>query len=301
MAAAPVSLIPAHFERTTIELYGERGVTWLARLPILLAGCEQRWSLTVQPPFALSYNYVCPARRVDGTEVVLKAGVPNPELLAEIAALQLCSGRGMARLLEADEEQGVLVIERLRPGTPLADLADDDEATRIVARVMQQLWQPVPAEHSFPSVARWAAGLQKLRPHFGGTTGPLPQKLVETAEALFVDLLASMESPVVLHGDLHHWNILSAEREPWLALDPKGIVGEPAYEVGAWLRNQMAGPTRMARRVAIFSEALGVDRQRLIGWGLAQAVLSAWWSIEDHGHGWEEAIACAEMLQTLRL
>ena len=178
----------------------------------------------------------------------------------------------------------------------MAELADDDEATRIATRVMRALWRPVPVEHSFPTVARWAAGLQRLRTRFNGTTGPLPQKLVETAEALFAELLTSMDSPVVLHGDLHHWNILSAEREPWLALDPKGLVGEPAYEVGAWLRNQWVGPARSARRIAIMAEELSVDRQRLVGWGVAQAVLSAWWSIEDHGHGWEEAIACAEML-----
>ena len=115
-----------------------------------------------------------------------------------------------------------------------------------------------------------------------------------------------MAEPVLLHGDLYHWNVLAAERQPWLALDPKSLVGEAAYEVGAWLRNPLPGlldrpdPGRLlARRVDQFTEELRFDRQRVIGWGVAQAILSAWWSIEDHRHGWEEAVAVAELLSGL--
>jgi streptomycin 6-kinase len=109
-----------------------------------------------------------------------------------------------------------------------------------------------------------------------------------------------------LHGDLHHGNILAAERQPWLALDPKGMIGEAAYEVGALLRNPMprllreSQPGRiLARRVDQLAEALGFDRSRLLGWGTAQAVLAGWWSYEDHGHGWEPWIACADFLAAL--
>jgi streptomycin 6-kinase len=164
----------------------------------------------------------------------------------------------------------------------------------------------MPPEHPFPSVAEWAAGLGRLRDHFGGTSGPFPTTLVEAAEGLFTELISSMSEPVLLHGDLHHANILAAERQPWLALDPKGLVGEPAYEVGAFLRNPMpqlfAAPQPgriLARRVDQLAEELGFDRARLLGWGLAQAVLAAWWSFEDHGYGWEPWIACAELLAAL--
>jgi streptomycin 6-kinase len=109
-----------------------------------------------------------------------------------------------------------------------------------------------------------------------------------------------MAEPVLLHGDLHHWNILAAGRQPWLALDPKGIVGEPAYEVGALLRNPDLMPLQVQeRRVDQLTAELGFDRYRILGWGIAQAVLSAWWSYEDHGHGWESAVACAEILAAL--
>lgn len=290
-----------------VELYGERGTEWLRRLPSTIAEYEERWSLTIQDPFEpLSYNYVAPAIDVDGTDVVLKIGVPNPELLTEIEALRIFDGRGIVRLLVADPDQGVLLLERLKPGTPLASLEDDQQVTTIASHVMRQLWRPVPSGHPFPTVARWAAGLQRLRDRFEGGTGPFPAMWVDRAERLFAELVGSMTELVLLHGDLHHHNILAAERCPWLALDPKGVVGEPAYEVGAFLRNPlprilgMTQPERMlARRVAQLAEELGFDRARLVGWGVAQAVLAAWWSFEDHGHGWEEWIACAELLAAL--
>ena len=115
-----------------------------------------------------------------------------------------------------------------------------------------------------------------------------------------------MDEAALLHGDLHHHNILAAGRQPWLAIDPKGIVGEPAYEVGALLRNPMPEllqserPKRLlARRLDILSERLGFERERLVGWGTAQAVLAAWWSLEDHGRDWEKWITCAELLAEL--
>jgi streptomycin 6-kinase len=161
----------------------------------------------------------------------------------------------------------------------------------------------LPAEHNFPAVADWAGGLARLRPHFGGTTGPFPAWLVDLAENLFAELLAAAPEPVLLHGDLHHYNILAAQRRPWLAIDPKGVAGEPAYEIGALLRNPMpqisdeADLERLlARRLDQLAEFLALDRQRLAAWGVAQAVLSAWWSIEDHGHGGEGALACAGAL-----
>lgn len=299
--------LPDKFARTMTELHGAAGAEWLDSLPSLVADFAGRWSLNVLPPFEpLSYNYVAPALRADGTDVVLKVGVPNPELLTEIEALRLYAGHGIVQILEADPDRGALLLERLKPGTPLSTLADDERATSIAAQVMRQLWRPVPAEHPFPSLAKWTAGMRRLRDHFEGGTGPFPIPLVEMAENLFAELMGSMAQPVLLHGDLHHDNILSAERQPWLALDPKGIVGEPAYEVGALLHNPrpqlLAAPhpdRMLARRVDQLTEELGFDRSRIVGWGLAQAVLSAWWSFEDHGHGWEWAIACAELLARL--
>jgi streptomycin 6-kinase len=298
--------IPPDFARTMREVHGPAGAEWLYRLPALLAYCEQRWSLTILPPFVLSYNYVAPAQRRNGSQLVLKVGYPSAELMAEIEALRLYEGRGIAQLLDSDRERGVLLLERLSPGTPLSRVTDDEQATSIAAGVMRRVWRPAPPEHTFPTVARWSLGLRRLREHFSGTTGPFPAALVEQAESLFAELLASTPEESLLHGDLHHDNILTAEREPWLAIDPKGLVGEPAYEVGALMRNQLPQPLAgeyasrfLSRRLDQLAEELGLERARLHGWSLAQAVLSAWWSFEDHGYGWEPAIVLAGLLSEM--
>jgi len=302
-----VTVIPAGLARTISEVHGEPGREWLRRFPSLVRDCERRWSLKIALPFPqLSYNFVAPARQQDGTEVVIKLGFPHPELRREIEALRFYAGNGAVQLLDADSEQGLLLLERLQPGTLLSLLTDDEEATSIAASVMRQLWRPPPAAHHFITVRDWAAGLHRLRQRFGGTTGPLPANLVERAEAIFSELLDSTADPAVLHGDLHHDNILAGQRQSWLAIDPKGVIGEPAYEAGALLQNPMPQLLELpnlervlARRVDQLAHELELDRERIVGWGFAQAVLSAWWSLEDHGSGWEPAIACAHVLAHL--
>ena len=298
--------IPAGFARTTLELYGSAGQTWLDHLPSLLAECEQRWSLEVQLPFSLSYNYVAPAMRADGTTAVLKLGMPNPELLSEISALQAYAGSGAALVLEADPERGILLEERLEPGSPLSELEDETQEVAIAAAVMRRLWRPAPVAGPFPSLARWTIGLKELRAHFGGGCGPFPPELVDRAERLRDELLASPTEPVLLHGDLHHANILSARRQQWLAIDPKGVVGERTYEPTPFLYNHLPEPAiprdlkaLLRRRIDQFASEMDLDRERLLAWALVQCVLSGWWSYTDHGHGWEHVIAVAGLLSDL--
>ncbi len=299
------------FRQTIIQVHGSAGLEWLENLPELLTECAHRWTLTLQPPFDnLSYNYVVPAIQAGGREVVLKAGVvkagvPDREFLSEHGALSHFDGQGMVRLLEADLKAGVMLLERLIPGTSLKSMAEDERATSIAAGVMQAIWKPPPAKYAFPSIADWANGLQRLRAHFDGGFGPFPVPLVKMAEELFSELIDSMDEVVLLHGDLHHDNILMSERRPWLGIDPKGVIGEPAYETGAFLRNitllpdERQAKNQLARAIDHFAEQLLLDRQRIVKWGIAQAVLSAWWSFEDHGQRWEPALALARLLQTL--
>jgi len=206
--------VSREFAATITSLSPDTGPQWLERLPALITECEQAWSIKAMTPFEpLSFNWVAPAVRADGTEVILKLGVPHPELASEIEALLLYDGGGCVRLLEVDRGRGALLLERLKPGLSLLSVADDDEATRIAARVMRRVWHPAPPDHAFPTVHRWAKGLVRMRDHSGGTTGPLPTPLVEKAEGLFRELLDSMDRSMLLHGDSHHGNILSAERQ----------------------------------------------------------------------------------------
>ena len=302
--------LPERFKQTVSTTWGEPGALWLRGLPGLLEDCARRWSLTLALPFPnLTFHYVAPAVMADGTKAVLKVGVPGPDLRREAAALRVFDGRGSVRLLESDTEAGLLLLERLRPGTVLTTLADeahDDAATTIAASVMRGLWRPAPPGHDFPTVADWGMAFARLRERFGGGTGPLPAAQVERAEALFAELLASSAAPVLLHGDLHHDNILSAQRQPWLAIDPKGLVGEPAYEVGALLRNlwtdrhRHQNPARMLeRRAQRLAEELELDPVRVRDWAIAQVVLSAVWGVEDNDGGWEGAFANADILAAM--
>ncbi|HFC12246.1 MAG TPA: aminoglycoside/hydroxyurea antibiotic resistance kinase [Anaerolineae bacterium] len=281
------------------------GGEWLERLPALIADFERRWGVRIGRIFPLSYNFVAAATAHDGTEYILKLGVPRAELQREITALQLYAGRGIANLIASDAAQGALLLERLRPGSMLDSVTDPDQAAQIGARVMAALWQPLPAVHPFRSVREWANGLQRLRVMFDGGTGPLPEAVVDSAENIFHDLFTSAADPVLLHGDLHHYNILSSQRgNGWLAIDPKGMAGERAYETGTFIRNHLTlyaknhnRTTLLDHCIAIFAEQLNLDRQRIRQQAFAQAVLSAWWSIEDGVTGWETAIEVVEIIE----
>lgn len=221
-----MSPIPEEFARTIVQLRGPGAAGWLRTLPRVLDEYARRWSLSLGEPFAaLSFNYVTRALRADGTPVALKVGFPDDtEFRTEAEMLRHCDGRGMVRLLEADLDGSVMLLERIEPGVPLTAVEDDEQAISAAIGVMRQFWRPAPALHTFPTVARWALGLERHQERYGGS-GPIPPWLFAREQALYRDLGATIAPPVLLHGDLPQDNILAAAREPWLAIDPKGLVG----------------------------------------------------------------------------
>jgi streptomycin 6-kinase len=302
-------LLPKPFQQNIRGAFGSAGKLWLDSLPETIDAYAYKWDLTIGSAFRnLSYNYVAPARFKDGRQAVLKLSVPNPELSSEIGALRLYDGQGAARLLAADPEGGALLLEQLQPGAPLLDLENDLRATEIAAEIMLQLWDSqsqggLKNHDDLIPLEQWAVGLQRLRTHYHGGIGPFPRHILENAENHCRELLASTTARLVLHGDLHHWNILSAQRQPWLAIDPKGVIGDPAFEVAAWMLNPYPDLGNWPnlkqvtnRRLDQFSEILALERQRLLSWSLALAVLSAWWHIEDNTKGFDHSIAIAELL-----
>jgi len=313
--------LPGDFRARMGDVFGDDGRAWLDRLPRIIAEYAARWDVVIDEPFPLSYNFVAPATRADGTPAVFKAGVPREQIACEIAALRHWDGDGAVRVLESDAEAGVFLIERAFPGSLLIDLPDDAAASRIAAAVMRRLASHGPAAHPFPAVAGWARALRELRARYGAGTGPLDPRTFARAEALFPELIATQEAPILLHGDLHHWNVLSAGSDRWVAIDPHGVVAEPAFEVATWMRNPYNAGTPMpqdasalvylsrqpdarrvlARRLDIFNEALGIDRERLRLWSVAHAVLSACWSDEAaHTENSLDAMAVAAMIDGLR-
>jgi streptomycin 6-kinase len=335
--------LPLSFIETIRSTFQEDGEKYLANLPALIEEASRRWELTeIQPVTNLSYNFVAFARQVSirpkstdystgKQDVVLKIGVPRDELSSEMEALKLFNGEGACQLLGFDEEKGFLLLERLTPGRMLAEIENDDERTNIAAEVMQKIWRTVtahggvpaaedgdgsktdglplmqeqtPALHKFIKLTHWFDGLKKIRPYFNGGLGPFPKKLLEQVESFLPELFTDTDVKL-LHGDFHHFNILSSERG-WLIIDPKGVIGPAGYEVGPLMMNpwneSMDGSrfeVHAKRRVDILSERLDWEREKIIRWSMAHAILSAWWGIED-GTGWEYSVRCAEIFSALK-
>jgi streptomycin 6-kinase len=294
--------LPPDFISTIRNTFKGAGDNFLATLPARIDEAARRWSLTdIQPVPNLSYNFVCYALGPNSQSVVLKIGIPDKELTSEMAALRLFNGEGAVQLTDYDEAKGFLLLERLQPGLMLSTLEDDEEATHIAADVMLKLQRPAPQDGSFIKLSDWFDGFKKLRKYYDGGTGPFNETLVERAERSVHDFFAEDYAPMLIHGDFHHFNILSSERG-WVVIDPKGVIGPAGYEVGPFLLNPSEEPlngskfrVRAKKRIYILSEHLGLERERIREWGIAHAVLSAWWGIEDNT-GWEYSMACAEML-----
>jgi streptomycin 6-kinase len=256
-----------------------RRAAWVATLPVRLARLSRRWQLVATEPMprggtgARLFTAMAPAG-----PVVLKLDLPGQAVQAEAEALAGFAGQGATRLLAAAPEQGALLLERLTPGTPLATLADDDAATHAAAEVMLRLRRPAPQGALVAETAGWVRIMDRAR----SERWPLPRPILDRAAALFHDLAASAPAPVLLHADLHHGNILRAG-EGWRAIDPRGALGDPAFEAAALLRNPAGAPAvaRARRRLDILAAVLGLDRVRLAGWGYATAVLAACWAVED--------------------
>jgi streptomycin 6-kinase len=297
------------FKSTIRNIHKEEGEKFLALLPSLIEEVSQRWGLSdVQSVPNLSFNFVAFAKRGD-EDVILKMAVPNPELTSEMTALKLFNGDGACRLLEHDEERGLLLLERLKPGKMLSELKDDDERTNIAADVILNMQRrggvpPPELQGKFIKLSDWFDGLKKIRPHFNGGTGPFPKEILEHVEYFLPELFAEKDVKL-MHGDFHHFNILSSERG-WLIIDPKGVVGPAGYEIGPFMINPWDGisdgssfKVQTERRVSILSERLGWQREKIIRWSLAHAVLSAWWSIEDNMED-KYALECARIFSGLK-
>ena len=200
------------------------------------------------------------------------------------AAVAAFEGRAVVRVYEHTE--GALLLERLRPGTPLVGLAlagQDDAATDIVTGLIGTM-TPRAAPPSAPTVLDWAGAFDR---YAASGDARIPQELLAQAQSVYLELCRSQSRVRLLHGDLQHYNVLFDAERGWLAIDPKGVVGEPEFELGAILRNpqerfeQFAQPGMVEQRLARVASGLAIDRDRALAWGFAQGVLSAVWTVED--------------------
>ena len=305
---SPVSVrvvVTPSFAAHAARVWGAQGRDWAARIPELVEALSRRWALQPEAAdYTLSYNFVVPVAREDGERAVLKLGLPH-ELGREIEALTIFAGRGACRVLESDRERGALLLERVQPGVPLLELGEQPASVSAAVHVILQLHRVPPAGHGLPRLVDWwrsaTDGLESIR----GGHSPIPADLVEEADAIYQEIRERQSPEILLHSDLHHWNILSSDRDGWLAIDPHGVTGPPECEIGAFMLNPNNGAlvrpdaeVVLRSRLNQFARELQYDRESLRRAALAYAVLSATWSAEDGSDRWRPAIEIARHLRS---
>jgi streptomycin 6-kinase len=245
---------------------------WLAKLPAMVEDLKQCWALSLDDPFDgtdVSCAWVASARLANGRAAVLKLGMPHREGEHEIAGMRFWNGDPTARLLDADDQRGAMLLECGQPGTSLRSLPEPEQDV-IVARLLNRLWRLIPQSHPFRPLSAlincWSAETLAAA---GNWSDP---GLVRHGLAVFEKLLQTSTTEVLLATDLHAANILQAEREPWLVIDPKPFVGDPAYDVTQHLFNcqerLQADPKGLIYRVADLAQ---LDPERVRFWTFARA------------------------------
>lgn len=266
---------------------GLEWVSWLDRLPGLLLELLEEWELVSEPVPAWhgAASVVVPVRAADGQRLALKVTFDgDDESLHEGLALQHWAGDGVVRLIRADPARRALLLERLHPQD--LHVVDPIDACEVVARLYSRLHRPaMPQLRPLTEyLSDWLADLASA-----GAGLPLPRRMVQQALSLGGDLVSDPASVgVVIHGDLHYANVLAADREGWLVIDPKPMSGDPHYEPGPMLWNRWdevvaSGDVRSAvrRRFHTLVDVAELDEDRAREWVLVRSIINAGWTHDD--------------------
>jgi streptomycin 6-kinase len=282
----------SQFKINVIKAWKDKGRQWLKDLPIIVERVAREWKLiNLTPVKNLSFNYVMVGNQA-ARPIVLKLGCDAREIGHEVNALEAYNGNGSVRLLGYSIENNALLLEQMIPGTSLVPLYPyhDNEALKNTVEVMKQLHAaPIPRNNELPQLQDIFKEL--FKPH-----SELDKYHIHKAQEIALHLFATQSKLVLLHGDLHHDNILQSERG-LLAIDRKGVIGDPSYEVYAFIRNpypDIIKPRKLIlQRLELFAEYMSFDIERMRQWVYVRAVLEARWAIDD-GHAdprtaWAEA------------
>jgi streptomycin 6-kinase len=281
--------IPESFFRGTVDREGERGACWLDRLPALVADLLEQWECVLDGPVTHGgVGLIVPVRRFGGNQcaAVLKVSFPHPGNVAEPDAFEAWEGRGAVRLYARADEHFAMLLERAHDST-LAEVSDSDEVARIAGQLHRRL--TIPAPPGLPRLSDRAEEWEEsLLRDAGELPHGLPRRCVDSALATLREL-GRAQPEIVVHGDFHARNILRADREPWLAVDPKGYVGDPAYDGGTLLGARARELMReddfaksALRMLDVFAEAAELESARVRRWAGYRAVEAAFWG-RRHG------------------
>lgn len=267
------------------NLYGKEGEAWINNLSSYLTELSAKWNfrfLNVMPN--LTYNFVSLVEVIPtGERVILKMGPSRKNITTEVEWLQ-CFNQGVPKIYWYDDEHHAFLMECLEPGSSLKRLVkegQDDSATRIFCHTIRDLQSHQQNNPNFPHISELAGNLSSLKNH-------LDDKILSKAESLFHELTTDRVHDVILHGDLHHDNVLSSGAT-WKVIDPHGYVGDPVFEVGAMIYNpcdyfpkERSLSQVVERRLKILAEELPFDAKKITAWAYCRTVLSIAWTFEDH-------------------
>ncbi|MFE0426275.1 aminoglycoside phosphotransferase family protein [Streptomyces sp. NPDC058953] len=274
--------------------YGTEGAearVWLAGLPVLGGSFLDRWELRLDGPTRWGMaSLALPVRRADGTPAVLKLQQAREESSGVIPGLLLWRGDGIVRLIDHDEATATQLLERLDANRPLSAVTDEDSAVGILAELLARLTS-VPAPAGLRRLSDIAAAMVDETPGaVPALRDPAERKLVETCASAVAELMGEAGDRL-LHWDLHGDNVLAGEREPWLAIDPEPLAGDPGFDLlpgidDRWEAVVASGDITRAvlRRFDRLAEAVGADSRRAVGWTLGRVLQNALWDIEDGKH-----------------
>jgi streptomycin 6-kinase len=283
--------IPADFAQQTVDREGAPGLAWLESLPGLVDEFLQRWRCTPTAPVTSgNVGIILAVQRDDGSPAVLKISFTHPGNLYEAHAFAAWSGRGAVRLYERADDRFAMLLEQGEWQT-LDDLGDVDQATAVLGRLARRLAVPAPPE--LPRLSDWADGWElTLREDPELLGHPLSDRAVGAAMATVQDL-ARDQPDTMVHGDLHFGNVVRAQREPWLVIDPKGLAGDLAFDAIRVLARGADSLLAAAdlgaevrRRLAIFADAAEIERERVIRWAQADAAMGALRSRKRGDEAW---------------
>ena len=270
--------VPAGLEKNAREA-GDPGVRWLDSLPERVAELARAWSIRVGAAFDHSgaASWVAPVELDDGARAILKVGMPHVEARYEADALRLLDGQGTVRLLRVSDDGFSLLLERCNPGTDLWSLSAEGRDS-VACEILPRLWQE--PEESAPFLpltqllSRWSEEIPPVAAGRGYNSGDVAAIL-----DLGRELAASQPRCALLHGDFHPGNVLAAQRQPWLVIDPKPFLGEPAFDLAQWFYNRYFQVGQSVDAVAVlreemsrFAAKLNLDASRIAGWTVVKAL-----------------------------
>jgi streptomycin 6-kinase len=256
-----------------------------------LEALPERWDLTLGEPYPPgAAGYAVRATLPDGTPAVLKLIDLHRESEHEADALARWDGEGAVRLLDRTDDGSAVLIERCEPGTPLS-AAGPETALAVLIGLLPRLWVAAgPPFHTLAYEAAWWAGY--LADEWEAAGRPFERRLVDASVEALAALAPTQGEQVLLHQDLHGDNVVAAEREPWLAIDPKPLAGEREFAVAPIVRSFELGHSRrqVLGRLDRLTSELGLDRERARGWTIGQTVA---WAV---GGGPSEHVEAARWL-----